>query len=163
MRIFQLAVVSLLFFSPVFIWFLLTASGIVAYEGTQEEYNNTSSIIAMISAGLFLIVGIPFAIPAIWYRRLSERALLTRGRFVQGTIKKLNMTDGITVQVEIEEPDGTKYLTLPTAAEVPEELKGCLAEGVRVPLRVDPSDRYHFVVDWNKLAVSGSGRTGRHL
>jgi hypothetical protein len=154
LRTLKLAGACLLFFMPAVLWVLINAAGLVEYEGTREEFQHTTTVIALVSTGLFLLVGIPFVLPAVWYRRLSDRALLTRGKRLRGKVTKLDPGERTTIQVEIEEEDGNRYLTNPVAAQVPGDLLGKLHEGMRVPLRVDPGDRYHFSIDWEALRIT---------
>lgn len=150
--------VSLLFFSPVFIWFALAITGITGNFGGQERFHHISGMITAGSAALFLLIGIPFVIPRIWNGELPESRLLKKGRRARGYLVKLGETtapvDGssmnVLLQIEIEEDHG-RYLTAPARMDVPSGILSLLRPGMELPLMVNPGNRYSFVVDWESF------------
>ncbi len=118
--------VSLLFFSPVFIWFALAITGVTGDFGGQERFDHISGMITAGSAALFLLIGVPLVIPRIWNGDIPRSRLLKRGRRARGYLVKLGETnlptDGpsmsVLIQVEIEEDQG-RYLTSPVRMDVP--------------------------------------------
>lgn len=153
----KIALVSLLFFSPVFIWFALVIFGITGDLG-QERFDHISGMITAGCAALYLLLGIPFVIPRIWNGELPEHRLLKKGRRARGYLVKLGEysepVDGspmsVLLQIEIEDDHG-RYLTLPANVEVPPGALSLLRPGMELPLRVNPGNRYSFAVDWERL------------
>jgi len=151
------ALVSLLFFSPVFIWFALVVFG-VTWDLSQERFDHISGMIAAGCAALYLLLGIPFVIPRIWNGELPEHRLLKKGIRARGYLVKLGEytepVDGspvsVLMQIEIEDDHG-RYLTLPVNVEVPPVALSLLRPGMELFLRVDPGNRYSFAVDWERL------------
>ena len=150
--------VSLLFFSPIFIWFALAIAGITGDFGGQERFDHISGMITLACMALYLLLGIPFVIPRIWNGRLPEHMLLEKGKRATGYLVELGKcteaVDGspvsVLLQIEIEEGQG-RYLTAPEYVEVPPDFLSLLRPGMEIPLRVNPGDRYSFAVDWENL------------
>lgn len=152
------ALVSILFFTPVFIWFALAHIGVTGDFGGQDSFDHISGVVTAVCAALYLLIGIPFLIPRIWNGKLPERSLLKKGRPAKGYIVKLGEctenVDGssmsVVLQIEIEE-EHSRYLTMPVNVEVPPGVLSALRPGMELPLRVNPGDRYSFAVDWERF------------
>lgn len=155
------ALVSLLFFSPVFIWYVLVILG-NAGDMSQERFDHITGMIAAGCIALYLLLGIPFVIPRMWNGELPEHSLLKKGRKARGYLVKLGeyteSVDGsrvsVLLQIEIEEDHG-RYLTTPVNVEVPPGALSLLRPGMELPLRVNPGNRYSFAVDWDRLLPEG--------
>ncbi|OPL19654.1 MAG: hypothetical protein AVO35_01395 [Candidatus Aegiribacteria sp. MLS_C] len=156
----RFSLAALMFYAPLAAWFLLGIAGVLG-DISQERFDHYSVMIAMGCTALFLIVGIPVVLPRAWNGSVPERKLLSRGTRARGFIRSMAEAASGTVgevdavrmllQIEIQEDDG-RYLTLPGEFDVPAETAPLLHEGMELPLRVDPGDRYRFAVDWKRLA-----------
>ena len=154
--------VSLLFFSPIFIWFALAIAGITGNFGSQERFDHISGMITLACMALYLLLGIAFVIPKIWNGELPEHSLLKKGRRAKGYLVKLGEctepVEGspvtVLLQIEIEEGHG-RYLTAPAYVEVPPDVLSLLRPGMELPLRVNPGNRFNFAVDWESLLPEG--------
>lgn len=159
LKVTRFSLAALMFYLPLAVWLLLGITGSLGGI-TQERFDHVGGMIAIGCTALFLLVGIPVVLPRAWNGSVPEGKLLSRGRSARGFIRSIGEAASGTageansvrmvLQVEIEEDDG-RYLTLPKEFDVPAETAPLLHEGMELPLRVDPGDRYSFAVDWQKL------------
>lgn len=158
-RLLRYSAASLLFFLPLAVWFALAIGGRVP-PISQERFDHITGMIALGCCALFLLVGVPFILPRAWNGGVPKSGLLKHGLRARGSLVSLEEVPGeirgksssirMLLEIEIQEQDG-RYLTCPEAFDVPVETASLLHPGMELPLRIDPGNRYSFMVDWSEL------------
>ena len=159
-RVVLMLLVYMVSCAPPFIWLLM------GHFGVFGEYADTGSFrtVTFVLIGLVLIMTI-FIIPILVLPRIlggaKERGdLLPEGRLAYGMIRRIIRRHGERIEVGgrtflyidmeiIVSDEGPEY-TATHQALVPETRVEQVREGVRLPLKISPSDRELIVIDWER-------------